>query len=679
MGVEVLVADFTQEPIGNGSEGDSNYLHEKDNGKLNQGAGLVEPIIFGSYGTDEPVKVEGEGTDGPVKGEGNGMDGPVKGEGDPVVEVNYPKDVVDEWPAPKQIHYFYFVKFRSHEDPKLKSKIELADKEIQKKNQARFQITGALKAKRVWQILSMMTAFFFYLVIKLCRGYSAELDRAHVISQLKPLSLEDKQFRMIIDGKRKEMEPLHQALGKLRSANNESRERGVGLCSTEEELNDLIKSLHYQMQHESNTLVEEKQLLREIKQFEGTREKVIANAVMRARIQDSMGQREAIQDQVKLIGVDLDGVRKDQQAIRSKIKHLEEELKAIDNGISLLQEELIDVNQKRDKAYNGLLELRKQRDEGNACYYQNRSLLNNARELAAKRDIAALEELSHTETEKFMSLWSSSKAFRDNYERRILPSLDNRQLSRDGRMRNPGEKPLVSEAPIPTEPEIVAKTNIKRPEETSKPSPQHNTIPIRNVLKEDSKKLTESETTLKVGDNENKEIISGFEKLPKDPSTANGVDASKLKEIKREEEVAKAKLALERKKKLAEKAAAKAAIRAQKEAEKKLKEIIILIYFHGAKKKAAASLSVANAEEQTEADTETVEPEKANANVEAPVPSKIKDQKENTIRYRNRSKGQDPFTKVILKQKKSTPYWLWAAPAALLVLMLAALGYYYLF
>lgn len=33
----------------------------------------------------------------------------------------------------------------------------------------------------------------------------------------------------------------------------------------------------------------------------------------------------------------------------------------------------------------------------NAYYYQNRSLLNNAKDLAAKKDIVALEALSHTE------------------------------------------------------------------------------------------------------------------------------------------------------------------------------------------------------------------------------------------------------------------------------------------
>ena len=50
---------------------------------------------------------------------------------------------------------------------------------------------------------------------------------------------------------------------------------------------------------------EEKQLLRDIKQLEGTREKVVANAAMRAKIQDSMVQKEALQDQVKVRNLEL--------------------------------------------------------------------------------------------------------------------------------------------------------------------------------------------------------------------------------------------------------------------------------------------------------------------------------------------------------------------------------------
>lgn len=159
-------------------------------------------------------------------------------------------------------------------------------------------------------------------------------------------------------------------------------------------------------------------------------------------------------------------------------------------------------------------------------------------------------------------------------------------------------------------------------------------------------------------------------------SSNKEVDAAKQKEMKREEEIAKAKQALERKKKQAEKAAAKAAIRAQKEAEKKLKE-----REKKAKKKAAASTNTINPEEPTEPMAEASESEKVDASAEAPVPAPIsvkdKAQKGNAIWYKNRTKGPEVLSRAILRCKKSTNYWTWAAPAALVVLILLALGYYY--
>lgn len=60
-------------------------------------------------------------------------------------------------------------------------------------------------------------------------------ERAELISQIKALRDNNRQFQSIVDEKIKEIEPLQQALGKLRTANN----RG-GLCSSEEELNDVV-------------------------------------------------------------------------------------------------------------------------------------------------------------------------------------------------------------------------------------------------------------------------------------------------------------------------------------------------------------------------------------------------------------------------------------------------------
>ncbi|KAE8733617.1 Proton pump interactor 1 isoform 2 [Hibiscus syriacus] len=504
-------------------------------------------------------------------------------------------------------------------------------------------------------------------------------DRAELLSQVKALNVDFEQFKMMLGEKKKEMEPLQQALGKLRN-NNNGGGRG-GICSSEEELNDIIYSLQYRIQHESIPLSEEKQLLREIKQLEGTRDKVIANAAVRSKIQESLGQKEDIQDQVKLMGNDLDGVRKEQNAIWSKKKQIKEKVSAIESKIEALQQELNAVIQKRNKAYETMQQLWKQRDEANAHFYQSRSLLNKAKELASKKDIKGLEELSTVEVEKFMALWSSKKAVRDDYEKRILPSLDQRQLSRDGRIRNPDEKPLVvQEAPVASAPETIPKPTVQQPKEEAKPSPEPDT-----KLPKKGKKVLESKSYPENSVVEETEIpgSSNLQKEAEKTSADKEIDAAKLKEMKREEEIAKAKQAMERKKKKAEEKAAKAAIRAQKEAEKKLKEIISFFHHEREKKakKAAASTTGANNEEPIEAMAEAPEPEKdenADAPVPAPVAVKDKVKKENTVRYRNRTKGRDSLPRPILKRKKSTNYWMWAAPAVVVVLILIALGYYYL-
>ncbi|KAI3466107.1 hypothetical protein Pfo_022770 [Paulownia fortunei] len=603
-----------------------------------------------------------------IKFGSHGADEPAKGELDKLSESNLPKDAVDEWPEPTQIHSFYIVKYRTFEDRNLKAKLDVAEKELQKKNQARMQIFEKLKTKRA--------------------------ERAQIRTQIHSLSVENKQFRTVMDEKRKEMEPLQQALGKLRGPGG-VRERGSGVCSSEDELNDLIKSLQYRIQHESIPLSEEKQILREIKQLEGTREKVIANAAERARIQDSLGEKEAIQDQVKLIGVDLDGVRKEKQVVFAKIKQLDEGKVAVEKEISALEEELKVVTQKRDQILDNVNEMRKQREEGNSPFYQNRTLLTKAKVLAAKKDVEAVKELSESEVEKFLSLWNSNKAFRDDYESRILQSLDMRQLSKDGRMRNLNEKPLVLvETPVPSETEVV-KTSVKQPPKEDSPaqggaSSEQKVVKAKSARnhKEENKK---TEMSLEKIDQEYKQEAFPTEKLQKGSlSKRDEVDEMKLKELKREEELAKRNQAEERKKKLAEKAAAKAAIKAQKEAEKKLKEIIIFFCFCNfqlafhcdrekrARKKSGAAVAALDSEEPTETVSEVAEPEVVEEKIETPVPQKNKDRKEHMVRHRARPRGPDSLPKAILKRKKATNYWVWAVPAALVVLVLLVVGYIYL-
>lgn len=126
MGVEVDGFEMAPPPAAALVEVNKAALSEKVNGQLDKGANDDGDTKFGSHG-----------------------DGLTGREASKNSEANYPQDVHDEWPAPNKVHYFFLVRFRAFEDPQMKMKLDRADKEIQQKNQARFQITDKLKAKRV--------------------------------------------------------------------------------------------------------------------------------------------------------------------------------------------------------------------------------------------------------------------------------------------------------------------------------------------------------------------------------------------------------------------------------------------------------------------------------------------------------------------------------------------------
>jgi len=132
MTVEVVGFETVQGPAENSAEEDKPVSQEIENGKLEEEAEVADAITFGSNG-DKSAKPEAE----------------VAPDSNAVPDSDVPKDAVEEWPAPKQIHYFYFVRFRPYDDPTIKANLDKLDKEMSQKNQARIKVTDALKAKRV--------------------------------------------------------------------------------------------------------------------------------------------------------------------------------------------------------------------------------------------------------------------------------------------------------------------------------------------------------------------------------------------------------------------------------------------------------------------------------------------------------------------------------------------------
>ncbi|TYI05708.1 hypothetical protein ES332_A10G108100v1 [Gossypium tomentosum] len=152
IGVEVVDSDLAQLSIDKVTEVDKSFLHE--NGKLDKDPVYNNPIEVDSH-SEEPDKEEENGAFDP----------------------HFPKDVVNEWPTPKQIHSFHFIRYRFYEDPAIKAKLDQADKEIRKWNKARFKLTDELKAKRDSSILELAVPHLQ--AKKLAAQYQKEADKCN--------------------------------------------------------------------------------------------------------------------------------------------------------------------------------------------------------------------------------------------------------------------------------------------------------------------------------------------------------------------------------------------------------------------------------------------------------------------------------------------------------------------
>ena len=176
-----------------------------------------------------------------------------------------------------------------------------------------------------------------------------------------------------------------------------------------------------------------------------------------------------------------------------------------------------------------------------------------------------------------MTSWNNDKAYRDDYVKRISPSLYERQLSLDGRIRDQeGEAPVVQEKQAlgKNREEGMVVMHKRNREESSSNSSQDENVVTTKQKKEVRKTVIDFNRS---SDEESVVIDLEFPVYENPKKEAKEVDEETLKERKREEQIEKARLAMERKKKLQEKAAAKAALRVQKEAEKKLKANYIII------------------------------------------------------------------------------------------------------
>ncbi|CAL5436402.1 unnamed protein product [Camellia sinensis] len=285
---------------------------------------------------------------------------------------------------PKQIHRFYFVKFRSYEEMNLNFRFE---------DQAQARVTKDLQQKK--------------------------LERDHIISELKHGPCKYSTERLAC--KRSELKHYEGALDQILPSHSKITSEGK---------RPKEKRLHSMMQHGSKSLAEEKKILRDIKQ----KEAAIEDNALKPQIPYYLGSKEDIQNYIqansylrklhKMLNIthirnEIDGLQKEHLAFLAYVKLLKRKLDVAEKYIVCLERKLADIIRIQDAAFKFILQLRK--NEMNAHFNQYLSLLKKAEEVRRNKDVAALKELSNTQVEKFMSQWNNNKAFRNDHAKTILP------------------------------------------------------------------------------------------------------------------------------------------------------------------------------------------------------------------------------------------------------------------
>ncbi|XP_045807419.1 proton pump-interactor 1-like [Trifolium pratense] len=350
-----------------------------------------------------------------------------------------PSKPIDE--NSKLVHQFYFVKIWPT-DPDSISKIKKEENLVKKMNHEIAEITETIAKKMA--------------------------ERDHLASVLQRLNYPQKDRRNRVASKEKIVRDLHMILDELSLLNKKSAK---GRWFNEELDKDSLNSLVLQL-HGSKSLVEEKKilrniniqqkdddsfkslevlkkkirwsyylknwqkLLREIEQFQiQCLERVSGNNFEKRNISNYESLKKIIEVEIKVLCDDSLENRNEGLKCGIRIRHAAKELEAKNQELYSLKEILSEKNKKKVEAYQRILELKKLYNEEILHYYHYCSLINKVHQLVEGKDVATLDEMSSSEVGKFMLEWKNNKAFREDYERKVLRSLERRQLSRDGRRR----------------------------------------------------------------------------------------------------------------------------------------------------------------------------------------------------------------------------------------------------
>ncbi|CAI5469333.1 unnamed protein product [Closterium sp. Yama58-4] len=324
---------------------------------------------------------------------------------------------------------FYFIRIPRPDLSAEISKIKAVEQRVKEKRDKQQAVSAALRAKKAqWS-----EAF---------EALKAARARARDCSQ-------------DVRNKFDEAKPLQGVLRKMNESKASVRDRGRGLeCTTEAQLNALIAATEHRMQHESISLKEEKQLMKELKELEASRPKVKEMEALTASFQESQGQRDSIQERLKPIMAEVDVLKLERDAAQKICATLEAEAAALDEEVQALFGERAKAQMEADKVYDELRAARAATNKKDEDFRQYRADLATIQELASKKDIAALEAFCEQQRERTHHKLNTDAAYRAAYVEanrystiRRFRSLDTRRLGVDEDPANLLDVPSRTYAP----------------------------------------------------------------------------------------------------------------------------------------------------------------------------------------------------------------------------------------
>ncbi|KAL2529788.1 titin-like protein [Forsythia ovata] len=436
----------------------------------------------------------------------------------------------------------FLIRIPRFNDEKLREQIMHAQLQVEEKTQLRDAIRLQIQKKRAN-----------------CQTHGIEYEAA---------KLEDRAARKLVRSKRLEIDSLQSVINRAKNA------------MSIEDIDSRIHNMEHVMQHETLPLKEEKQFIREIKQLKQLREQLSSNMGSQDEIQQALDQREEVEERLKDLKKELD-------SLKGKVKELQAQFRAAD-----------DV---RQAAYAQLVSLKKDFFDKNKHFRMYKDAAAAASDYAFGKNKEALARHCVNQVEKIMELWNTNNDFRKEYVKYNARSTVRRLGTLDGRSLGPDEEPpilpsyvdrrvdsLVSR-PVPSDSvtqhpildlkqETAVESVIVDDKSTKEVSESKNHVvktkgPAKSIMANSleinsGRELTDETQEEPVKSKEEVEMERKAEELKKQEAEA------KLREQRRLEELTKAKEALERKKRNAEKAQMRAEMRAQKEAEQREKHQI---------------------------------------------------------------------------------------------------------